>query len=212
MLRIGFDFFAQAADVHVHAARGDEALGAPDSIEQLIASEDAIGTRREEIEQAKFERAHGYGLAGAGDAVSGGVNAQGANFYGLFRGSARLGAAEQSFHARNEFARAERFGDVIVGAELEAHDAIGFFALGGENQNRYAVERDFLADFLADFQAGKFRQHQVEHQEIRRGFADLRKACGAIPAGGDLVTVFFQVIAHQLYDVFVVFDNQNTFH
>ena len=135
MLRIGFDFFAQAADVDVHAARSDEALGAPDGIEQLITSENAIGTGREEIEQAKFEGAHGHGLAGAGDAVCGGIDSQGADFYGLFRRSARLSPAEQSFHARDEFAGTEWLGDVIVGAEFEADDPIGFFALGGENQN-----------------------------------------------------------------------------
>jgi ATP-dependent Clp protease ATP-binding subunit ClpB len=69
VLRIRFDFFAQAADVNIHAARSDEALGAPDGIEQLIAREDAIGTGSEKIEQTKFEGAHGHGLAGAGDAV-----------------------------------------------------------------------------------------------------------------------------------------------
>ena len=72
--------------------------------------------------------------------------------------------------------------------------------------------RDFLANFLADFQAGKFRQHQIEDEKIGRSLADLREAGGTIAAGGDLVTVFFQVVAHQLDDVFVVFDDQNTFH
>src|SRR5271156_6463886 len=103
VLRVCFDFFAQAADVHIDAARSDEALGAPDRIEQLIASENAIGAGGEKIEQAKFEGAHGYGLTGARDAVSGGVNAESANFDGFFGGSARFGAAEQSFHARDEF-------------------------------------------------------------------------------------------------------------
>ena len=74
------------------------------------------------------------------------------------------------------------------------------------------LRRDLFADFLADFQAGELGQHQVEHQEVRRGFPDLGEAGGAIAAGGDLVTVFLQVVAHQLYDVFVVFNYQNTFH
>src|SRR5271156_121084 len=94
VLRVCLDFFAQAADVHIHAARSDKALGAPDGIEQLIASENTIGTGGEKIEQAKFEGAHGHGLAGARDAVSGRVNAKSANFYRFFGGSSRLGAAE----------------------------------------------------------------------------------------------------------------------
>ena len=69
--------------------------------------------------------------------VSGGVNAKLADFENLVgRNAGRLGAAQQSFDASGEFARAERLGDVIVGAEFEADHAIGFFAFGGEDENR----------------------------------------------------------------------------
>src|SRR5258708_19127797 len=37
ILGIAFDFFTQAADVNVHAARTDEAIGAPHSIAELVA-------------------------------------------------------------------------------------------------------------------------------------------------------------------------------
>src|SRR5579872_2732558 len=53
---VNFNFFAQAANVHVHAARGDEALGAPDGVQQLIACKHAVGPRREIIQQSKFQR------------------------------------------------------------------------------------------------------------------------------------------------------------
>src|SRR5260370_38554925 len=45
-----------------------------------------------------------------------------------------------------------------------------------------------------------------------RGFPDLRETSGAVAAGGYLIAIFFQVVPHQLHNVFVVFDYQDTFH
>src|ERR1700722_6504755 len=42
VLRIAFDFFAQAANVDVHAARCDEAISAPDGIQKLIPRKYAV--------------------------------------------------------------------------------------------------------------------------------------------------------------------------
>ena len=49
-----------------------------------------------------------------------------------------LGAAQQGFDAGVEFARAERFADVVVCAEFQPEDAVGFFVLGGEHDNGQA--------------------------------------------------------------------------
>ena len=57
VFRVDFDFFPQPPDVYVHAARRDEAFRAPDRVEELVAGEDAVGPRRQVIEQAKLERA-----------------------------------------------------------------------------------------------------------------------------------------------------------
>ncbi len=35
-------------------------------------------------------------------------------------------AAEEGAHAGDQFARTEGFGDVVVGAQLQADDAVGF--------------------------------------------------------------------------------------
>src|SRR5262249_14662547 len=54
ILRIRFYLFAETAHIDIYTARGDEAVGAPDGVEQLIAREHAVGARSEVIEQAKF--------------------------------------------------------------------------------------------------------------------------------------------------------------
>src|SRR5256885_10999111 len=76
VLRIAFDFLAQAADIDVHAARSDEAVRAPYCIEKLIAREHAIGARREVIEQPEFERTERNGLSGMTDAVGRRIDGQ----------------------------------------------------------------------------------------------------------------------------------------
>src|SRR5260370_1780661 len=57
ILRTAFDFFAQAADVHVHAARRDATIGAPDGIEKLVPPETTVRPRSQASRQPEFKRA-----------------------------------------------------------------------------------------------------------------------------------------------------------
>jgi hypothetical protein len=50
IFRIGFDLLAQAPYIYVDAAWSNEPVRAPDGIEELVASENAIGTRGQVIE------------------------------------------------------------------------------------------------------------------------------------------------------------------
>src|ERR1700726_2090011 len=100
ILGIAFDFFAQAADVHVHAARSDEAIGAPDGIEKLVARENAVSPRSQVIEQPEFERTERNGLPGMTDAIGRRIDGQLANLNGAGRIGRRLRAAEQRFDTR----------------------------------------------------------------------------------------------------------------
>src|SRR5229473_60552 len=212
ILRIAFDFFAQPADVDVHAARSDETIGAPDSIEKLVARENAIRPRSKVIEQPEFERAERNGLPGMTDAIRRRINGQFADLNGAGRVRRRLRAAEQRFDARQQFARAERLGDVIVSAHLEAHDAVGFFAARGEHENGQAIQRVVPANFPADIEPGNFGKHEVEKQEIRRRFLQGIKTAGAVEGCLDLKSFICKVVANQFDDIAVVFNDQDTFH
>src|SRR6266849_1270466 len=212
ILRIAFDFFAQAADVHVHAARSDETIGAPDGIEKLVARENTVRPRSQEVEQPEFKRAERNGLPGMTDAIGRRIDGQLADLNGAGRVGRRLRAAEQRFDARQQFARAERLGDVIVGAHLQAHDAVGFFAARGEHEDGETIERIIPADFPANVEAGKPRKHEVEKQEIRRRFLEGAQAAAAVEGGVDLKTFIRKVVANQFDDIAVVFDDQNAFH
>ena len=78
-----------------------------------------------------------------------------------------LKAAQHGLHAGDQFARAEWFGDVIVGAEFKAEHAIGFAALGREKDHRDRGQRLRLPDLPAKFQAIFAGHHDVENEQRR---------------------------------------------
>src|SRR6266849_4145049 len=123
VFRIRLDFFAQAANVNVHAARRNESIRSPDRVEQLIASKDAVWARGKVIEQPEFERAERYGFPGMADAIGRRINGQLADLNGAGCVAGRLGTAEQRLDTREQLAGTEGLGHVIVGAHLQTYDA-----------------------------------------------------------------------------------------
>ena len=103
IFRIHFNFFPQSANVHVHAARRYEAIGAPDGVEQLIAREHAVGACSQIVDQPKFQRAQRQRLAGSRDAIGRGIDREPPHFDGAFdyRPRVRRGEAEPLLVATN---------------------------------------------------------------------------------------------------------------
>ena len=80
-----------------------------------------------------------------------------------------LVATQHGAHASEQLARAEGLGDVVVGAELETHDAIGFFFLSGHHDDR---NRRFPAHLLREIHAVLARETQIEHDRVDRLFRE----------------------------------------
>src|SRR5262249_6360599 len=74
-------------------------------------------------------------------------------------------AAEHCLHARDELARLERLGDVIIRAELEADDAVRNVAPGGQHDDWQAAG---FADLAAHGEAVHVGQHDVKDDPVRR--------------------------------------------
>ena len=124
----------------------------------------------------------------------------------------RCDAAQQRGDPRGQLLRAERLGDVVVGAELEARDAIGFFAARRQHDDRDRRGRRIGAQRLADPQAVQPRQHQIEDDEIDRLAPQPRQHVAARRRRLDRVPRACQVMRDQLGDVGVVFDDENAGH
>ena len=74
--------------------------------------------------------------------------------------------AQHRVDARDELARIERLGQVVVGAHLEADDAVDVLALGRQHDDRHGLAG--AAQAPADGQPVLAGQHQVEHDQVRR--------------------------------------------
>ena len=93
-----------------------------------------------------------------------------------------LDPPQQRVDAGDELARAERLGQVVVGADAEADDEVGLGVAGGEHQHR---DRPVALDRSAHLEAVEAGEHEVEDHEVgvelARQRLDARRA-----VGGDL--------------------------
>ena len=115
-------------------------------------------------------------------------------------------AAQNSLDPRDQLARTEGLHDIIVGANLEADDAVDLRAHGGQHDDRRPV---LLAQLLAEDEPALAGHHEVEHDEVET--ADLDRLHHLAPVGrlGDPEAVLAKVLAHERAKLAIVIDNQN---
>ncbi|MBA7688611.1 hypothetical protein ES703_97096 [subsurface metagenome] len=75
--------------------------------------------------------------------------------------------AQNRPHPRHQNPRAERLGDVIVSAKLQACHNIRLLALGRQHHDGDILGPGIILENLCDFQAVYSGKHEVLHQEIR---------------------------------------------
>ena len=121
-------------------------------------------------------------------------------------------AAPNGGDSCDELANAERFRQVIVGAELEAGDAIALRSARGEHENRNGRRLRIAPQFAADRQAVEVGQIEIEDHEI--GHAALHREQTVLPAVEmrDRVTLALEIQSDREGDVGVVFDECDFFH
>ena len=141
-----------------------------------------------------------------------GIDFDFADFHGAGRQRA-LEAAQHGLDAGDEFARAERLGDVVVGAEFESEDAVGFAALCGQKNYGHGGEAGRLANGAANFQAVFAGDHDVEHEERGALAFGVGEDVGAGGINAHREAFVFQVMADEAGNVRIVFDDEDAwFH
>ena len=172
-------FVAQGADVGVDGVRVGGAVAAEHGGEQFFAAEHAAGAVQQGAQQAVFALRERQFAPLVADAAGGCVVVP--YWYGFgFGGGLGLCAPQHGFYAGDEFARAEGFADVVVCAEFEAEDAVGFFVLGGEHDDGLGVLR---AQGFEQFEAVGVGQADVEQEQVEV-FAREKLPC-LLGGGGD---------------------------
>ena len=110
-------------------------------------------------------------------------------------------APEHGSNAHEQLARTERFREVVVGADLEAHDAIDLVAERGQHDDGHIRCRAQLA---ANFEPALARQHEIQHDEIE---AAMHERAPSLLSVGDRrcrEAVLLEKIAQQRADLAVV--------
>ena len=120
-----------------------------------------------------------------------------------------MGAPHDRTDARHELARAEGFGDVVVGAQLEAEHAIHLGRLRGQHDDWKTLRRLGHPELAADLEAVGAGQHEVEHDERRALLRDLREGGLARLRFAHGVAVLLEVEANELADVLLVLHDED---
>ena len=153
----------EAPDVDIDRT-GSNVLGvAPNGIEELIAGEYAPGVANKPIKQAKLGGSGGNaGTTNTQDHGSA-VDFEVADA-GDTRNQGRIEAAENGFHPSYQLSRTERLGDVVIGAEFQAENAIGLAGPGGQENDRSRGGMGVTANAAAKIEAITPGNHDIQQE------------------------------------------------
>ena len=155
-----------------------------------------------ELEAGELDRGAAAQHHGAAE-----VGVHGAEDHGVGARRGGAGAAEQRLDARQQLAHVERLGQVVVGAELEADDAVDDLPARGQHQQRRLHAAS--AEVAADVEAVLARQRDVEDQQI-----ELRPRAhfhGRVAVEGDVDVVAFalQTVAQRDHEAVLILDEED---
>ena len=121
----------------------------------------------------------------------------------------RAAPAQDRAQPREQFARLEGFGQIVVRAELESDDAIGCVAARGQHQHGRVALR---AQRAADIETVDIGQGQIEDDRIVVGARTPRECDVAVRGDGNAKTGLAQILAQHRGEARVVFDQEQMFH
>lgn len=196
-------------DVNIERAIDAGIVGAElERCRELFAAHDATRSARELHEQAKLERRKREINSAERYLLRGNVDDEIADDDARARVRLRFATPEHGVQTREELARVERFGNIVVGAEVETDDAIVVVAAGREHDHGYVAG---LADFPADGESVVAGEHDVEQDGIEWVVVVAQKLESALAFGDDfeLSFVSFEVFSKEISELSVVVDKKD---
>src|SRR5580704_3789017 len=201
---IGLDLAAQPQHLHVYGPVVDLVVVAATHLDQLVAADHPVAGRQQRRQQVEFPVTERHVAAVGGREATGAqvqlpardpVGAAHTRAPGIL---ADLGAPQHRADARQQLPRAEGFGEVVVGAELKTHDAVGFLRAPRQDNDGYV---GLSAQLAQQVHAVLTPQPQVEQRQVDHagaaGFQELRARGGATDAEVVLAEVFLHQLAHR---------------
>ena len=208
----GAQLLAHAADMNIDAAIEEVQRAAQRDLGDLFAGDHAAGMAQQQFQNIELDGGEIDRLASAGDGASAKRHADIADdqhliVLGCARGGRRLaGAAKDGADSGDQFAGIERLGQVVVGADFQAEDAVNGLASGGKQKHG---NRRLLAQRFQQLESRAAGQHHVQHDQLV--LAGQRRAqSGSVIVGGIHAEAFAFEKAFQQVDqgVVVIHDEQ----
>ena len=203
------ELLADALDVAVDGAVVDVDVLAVRRVDQLVAAFHHAGTRGQRLDQQELRDRQLDVVALPRALVLGLVQHQvAARHHPAGRGArplclAGLVAPQQRSDPLQQQALAERLGDIVVGAQAQAHQLIDLLVLRGQEDDRHGAA---LAQPLQQFHPVHARHLDVEHGEIDRPGGQALQRAFAVGVGADGEALLLQRHRHAGQDVAVVVD------
>ncbi len=164
--------------------------------------------RHQERQQTVFRRAEADRAAVRQHPMPGLVERQAVARH-PFLGPCGGAAAQHGLDARQQLARREGLGDVVIRAALEAGDLVGLLRARGQHDDR-DVARILVAPQLpGQLQPAGVRQHPVEQDEVRPPVADARPRRLAVLGQCDLQAGAPQPESNEVANGLLVLDDQD---
>jgi hypothetical protein len=174
----------------------------------LITAEHALRPLREREQQIELGGPQGHQRAARREQLAAADIEAPAGKFQYPAGAAEragTGAPQHRAHPCEQLARVEGLGQIIIGAHLEAHDAIGVLADRGQHDDRHRRGR---ADAAAEAQPVLARQHEVEHDEADAGAVQRLHHGSAVVRDRDPVAVLRQEFRQEGADFLVIVDDE----
>ena len=151
--------------MHVERLRRPEPVDAPDVVHQLLAGSTVPAFAISMCRRSNSRRGRSSGSAACvADRVRGSRRTSPISITSSAGAGSARAAAQDGADPGDQLGHAERLHEVVVGAELEPHDAVGLEPAGGEHDDRHPRRR---ADRPADVAAVDVGQHEVEQDDVR---------------------------------------------
>ena len=212
LLRIGFDLAPDAADQHIDAAFERAGAAALGQIEQAVARQHAAGPLAEHPQQIELGAGHrDPGAVGIAQFAQAEIDppaekAERGRPFGGAGGQRHRVTAQHRVDPRQQFTRIEGLRKIIVGAHLEAEDAIDILAARGQHDDR---DLQFGAELAAQAEAVFPGQHDVENDQVDAMIGQGARHFAAIGGGGHVAGVAAQIFGDQRPRLAVVLDDKD---
>ena len=177
-----------------------------DSI-SVLPGDNFAGAVHQALKQTVFGARQSYRNSGPGDFARFGVENEIADLQPVLRTG--CSAPLHRTQTRQQFTEAERLGEIIVGARVQAAHYVGNRVLSREHQHRGCDS--LLTKLLGQFESIHLGQHDVEHDRVKLVGVSEFPAFAAVGSTHHVMALFGEAAAQQFEHAGFIFDDEQ-FH